>query len=189
MLEELIIEQCSPTLAGLKTGNLFSVSVGDETSMICEIRELNRCLKEKGLRIVYLRKTAGTALIYMYRPDYLKRDFNDQIARDLLEERGYRYSRPESCVKRLVARLKEGAGFPHEIGLFLGYPPSDVVCFMKSPCEGVQCCGCWKAYSNPESAQETFRKYKKCTDIYRVMNRRGKSLNQLAVAVNVMPAA
>ncbi len=32
MLEELIIEQCSPTLAGLKTGNLFSVSVGDEKS-------------------------------------------------------------------------------------------------------------------------------------------------------------
>ena len=77
--------------------------------------------------------------------------------------------------------LGRDEGFPHEIGLFLGYPPSDVECFMKDPYKGVKCCGCWKAYSEPEKAVKIFRKYKQCTEIYREMNKNGKTLAQLAV--------
>ena len=38
-----------------------------------------------------------------------------------------------------------------------------------------------KAYSEPEKARTVFRKYKKCTEVYREMYKKGKSLVQLAV--------
>ena len=181
MSEELIIEHCSPTLAGIKTGSLFSVRVTEDTDINEEVRELNRMLRKKGLRVVPLKKTSEYALIYLYRPDYLKKDLNDPQALEILKERGYRIENPECCIVQLVKHLKADDAFPHEIGLFLGYPPSDVEGFMKHPCKGVKCCGFWKAYSEPEKAKKTFRRFKRCTETYLKMNKNGKSLAQLAV--------
>ena len=47
MSEELIIEHCSPTLAGIKTGSMFSVRVTEETDINREVRELNKTLRKK----------------------------------------------------------------------------------------------------------------------------------------------
>ncbi len=181
MSEKLIIEHCSPTLAGIKTGSMFSVKITEETDLLEEIRELNRTLREKGLRVILLKETDQYALIYIYRPDHLKKDLNDPWAFHILRDKGYEWKSPEKCLVQLIGRLRNGGMFPHEIGLFLGYPPSDVECFMKDPCEGVKCCGCWKAYSDPEKANDTFRKFKRCTELFREMNNNGKSLAQLAV--------
>jgi hypothetical protein len=52
---------------------------------------------------------------------------------------------------------------------------------MKDPCNGVKCCGCWKAYSDPEEAAARFVRYKKCTEMFSKMNKQGKTLAQLAV--------
>ena len=74
MPEQVLIEHCSPTLAGLKTANMFSVNLEQGQCIEDELRRLNRLLKEKGLCILMLRKTGGKALLYLYRPDYLDRD-------------------------------------------------------------------------------------------------------------------
>ncbi|MCR4892030.1 MAG: DUF3793 family protein [Lachnospiraceae bacterium] len=181
MSEELIIEHCSPTLAGIKTGSLFSLKITEQTDLMREVRELNDALRKRGLRVIPLRKTADHALIYIYRPAYLKRDLMDPQALQILRDRGYDCLSPECCIAQLAKHLKFDESFPHEIGLFLGYPPSDVEGFIKHPCEGVKCCGYWKAYSEPEKAQKTFSKFRKCTEKYREMIRKGKSLEQLTV--------
>ena len=36
------------------------------------------------------------------------------------------------CIVKLIGRLQENEGFPHEIGLFLGYPPEDVLGFIEN---------------------------------------------------------
>ena len=181
MPEELIIEHCSPTLAGIKTGSMFSVRVTEDTDINKEVRELNKVLRGKGLRVIPLKETSMYALIYIYRPDHLKKDLSDPQALSILRRRGYELQNPECCVAQLVRHLKSDELFPHEIGLFLGYPPSDVEGFMKNPCKGVKCCGCWKAYSEPEKAKKAFIRFRKCTDAYHEMNKRGKTLAQLAV--------
>ena len=181
MPEEIIIEHCSPTLAGIKTGSMFSVKVTDDTDIKNDVRELNRILREKGLRVILLKETGTYALIYIYRPDYLKKDLNDPMALSILKRKGYEPKNPEYCIARLIGYLKNDSSFPHEIGLFLGYPPSDVECFMKNPCKGVKFCGCWKAYSEPDKAKMIFEKYKRCTESYIEMNKKGRSLAQLAV--------
>lgn len=48
---------------------------------------------------------------------------------------------------------------PHEIGLFLGYPLSDVQTFCDAPCSPCLAIGYWKVYSDVDTAQATFNAY------------------------------
>ena len=75
MGDQLVVSLCSPTLAGLKTGNLFNVDMDDRQKFIQEVREFNQRLCKKGLRMIPVKYTKDHALIYLYRPSFLKRDF------------------------------------------------------------------------------------------------------------------
>ena len=55
MSEEMIVRHCSPTLAGLKTGNLFSCSYQDRGEILGFLREWNTKLRCKGVRLIPLR--------------------------------------------------------------------------------------------------------------------------------------
>jgi len=182
MSEDMIVRHCSPTLAGLKTGNMFSCWFSDVTEMRDTLRRLNHLLGKKGLRILPLRFKKNQALVYVYRPSRLSRDLQHDIACRLLRERGYVIGSPERCVIELIKRLGESDEFPHEIGLFLGYPPEDVRGFIENGAEGCKCTGYWKVYGDARAAQELFAKYKKCTDVYCAQHAHGRSLWQLTVA-------
>ena len=99
-----------------------------------------------------------------------------------LIEQGYPYLTVEDAVDLLCARLSQGGAFPHEIGLFLGYPIDDVVAFIANKGRNCLCCGCWKCYSNACAAQKAFDKFRKCTNVYKRLFACGRSINQLAVA-------
>ena len=131
--------------------------------------------------IVVLRRTDRNVLLYVYRPDYLDRDLSCPLAKQILESRGYCCSSSGKCIVQLIRHMAEDGRFPHEVGLFLGYPPEDVRCFMEDTRRGVKCTGCWKAYGNEEEAKRTFRKYRKCTEVYRREFSKGRSLLQLTV--------
>ncbi len=184
MPDKYLVEQCSPTLAGIKTGSLFSVYNVEGVDPRQEIRKLNKILTPKGLRAVPVRYTEKYTLIYLYRPDYLDRDLRSPGALRILKDKGYKCGNADNCVVQLVNHLKQDEDFPHEIGLFLGYPPSDVKGFMENPMSGVKCIGCWKVYSNKKKAEKTFKKYKKCTEIYRREIDEGIPLAQLIVSTD-----
>ncbi len=182
MSEELLIRHCSPTLAGLKTGNLFSCDCDSKPDLIEQIRQLNKKLVPKGLRILPLRVQNGKALIYVYRPRELEKDFVDAQARSLLEANGYHPEKIDRCVAHLIHRLQSTTDFPHEVGLFLGYPPEDVYGFISHKACEHKCVGCWKVYGDEVAAQKTFDLYKKCTRIYCSQWEQGKSIERLTVA-------
>ena len=181
MPEQLLIDHCSPTLAGLKTANMFQVSLEAGESIQDELRELNRLLREKGIRVVMLRRTDKKALIYLYRPERLKRDLGSREAVRILADKGYVCDSCGHCLSQLIRHMSSDESFPHEVGLFLGYPPEDVKGFMEDARRGVKYAGCWKVYGNEEEAVKTFSRYKKCTDIYRRELSKGRSLLQLTV--------
>lgn len=147
-----------------------------------EIRRMNKRLRKKGLRVVPLRFTKQNALIYVYRPSKLKKDLADETAEFLLQHNGYACDGAEKCVACLSRRMKSNADFPHEIGLFLGYPPEDVKGFMEQGSQKCKCSGCWKVYGDAEHAKKLFAQYKKCTDVYARKYSDGRSIEQLAVA-------
>ncbi len=64
--------------------------------------------------------------------------------------------------KLLQKRIAEKPEFPHEIGIFLGYPLEDVDGFITHQGENCKLCGCWKVYGNVEQARRTFANYEKC---------------------------
>lgn len=74
MSEKILIEQCSPTLAGIKTGSLFNIGFKDKKEFLASIRELNKKLVKKGIRTVPVRFRNKSALVYLYRPDCLFED-------------------------------------------------------------------------------------------------------------------
>ena len=183
MSEQLIIEQCAPTLAGIKTANLFPCQYTDKQVLWHEIRKFNRSLSHKGVKMIPVKAENGFALIYLYRPSKLEKDFENQLASELLCQFGYAGGCSVKCIAVLARRLKDHSCFPHEIGLFLGYPPEDVKGFIENKAGNCKCVGCWKVYGDVCSAQKCFENYKKCTRLYKQQYLNGKSIERLTVAV------
>ena len=181
MSEELMVRQCAPTLAGIKTGSLFPCPCGSREELLCQVRSLNRRLSPKGLCLLPLRFTPGSALLYLYRPATLRRDLSDALARDILTQAGYDGASCGRCVATLIRRLRQGGDFPHEIGLFLSYPPEDVKGFVDNHACNYKCAGLWKVYGDERRAQRMFARFKRCTDTYCARWSSGATLEQLAV--------
>ena len=181
MSNETLIRSCAPTMARLKTGNMFTCAFDSREQMTAELRQLNQRLRQKGLRILPLRWRDGRALLYLYRPKLLERDLRDPLSRKLLSECGYAGGDASACLALLISRLREEREFPHEVGLFLGYPPADVDGFMhrKDECK---LCGLWKVYDDVEGAVRQFARCRHCTAVYLSCLSRGFSLDRLAVA-------
>lgn len=163
MSDEMVVRWCAPTLAALKTGSLFTCPFPTQEAMRSALRSLNQRLAAKGLRTIPLRWQAGRGLIYLYRPELLARDLRRNEALRLLRENGYAGADPARCLAQLMQRLRQTADFPHEIGLFLGYPPADVDGFMHRR-DACKLTGLWKVYADVPQARRTFALYRRCTD-------------------------
>ncbi len=181
MPEQLILRYCSPTLAGIKTGNLFSYRYDSKDELLKSIRSWNKRLAVKGLRVALLKTGKEKALIYIYRPAKLEADLNVPMAKEILKKCGYPIGKTGSCMKELVKRLQKCPDFPHEIGLFLGYPPEDVNGFMIDSRKHCKSVGCWKVYGDVEKAEKIFQQYRKCTDIFCKYWESGITIDQMAV--------
>lgn len=182
MSEEMIINHCSPTLAGIKTGALFNCAYPSERELRSSVRAWNKTLSPKGLRVLPLRYNGRTALIYIYRPAMLSDDLKNEAARRLLAKCGYVSETPEGCIVQLLRRFAECEEFPHEIGLFLGYPPEDVCGFIANKACGYKCVGYWKVYGDEEKAKKAFARFEKCTRCYCQQHAKGTGIERLAVA-------
>ena len=123
------------------------------------------------------------ALIYVYRIRRLVRDLADPEIRQFLADCGYRDFSVEGALAHLARRIMEKGGeFPHEIGLFLGYPLGDVKGFIKHRGQNCKCTGCWKVYCDEREARRQFCRFEKCRSIYCRLYREGRALSRLTVA-------
>lgn len=145
------------------------------------LRRWNEVLTRKGLRVLPLRYRNGRALIYVYRPNRLSCDLENQSACRLLHQCGYGQQTPERCLAQLARRIRGSNVIPHEVGVFLGYPPEDVKGFIENQAGGCKCVGCWKVYGDEASARKIFAMYKKCTEIYCAQYEKGQTVDRLAV--------
>ena len=181
MSDDYLVRHAAPTRAGIKTASLFTCPYQSKDQLMKSVRQWNKRLVPKGLRVLPLRFSDKKALIYLYRPQMLSTDLSDSTAIRILEECGYQDRRREKCIIRLIQKLRQQEDFPHEIGLFLGYPPKDVIGFIECGPDCCKCCGCWKVYSDEESAKKKFAQYKKCTRVYWEQWSKGKDIERLTV--------
>ena len=182
MSEELLIKQGAPTLAGLKTGNLFTCPYDTKEDFLAKVRIFNRILSPKGVRVIPLRYLNRRALVYIYRPKMLCRDLSANDNRDFLQSLGYSFVNAQECIAQLVERLNRQAEFPHEIGLFLGYPNEDVQGFIRDR-KCCKCVGCWKVYGDEQRAKSLFVEYEQCIQKYGELWASGLTVSELTRAV------
>ena len=180
MLERAIIDHASPTLARLKLGNLFNYSVSADFD--AEFADLQAILCGKGVALSVLRETRDKALVYIYRANELAKALRNDGVRRLLKSCGYARFDVEGALDTLKSRLNDADAFPHEIGVFLGYPLEDVLGFIKNGGRNCLACGCWKVYANECAALAAFRRYEKCKSVYQRLFASGCPLSRLTVA-------
>ena len=180
-LEYALVKHCAPTLAGLKAGSLFSFLEPVTAGLQLEIDTLNMLLQSKGLTLRLMKDLGSRALCYLYRSSQLARILADPENAAFLRSVGYSRVDLPDALSTLQNRLHTCSQFPHEIGLFLGYPLEDVVGFIRNQGRGCLCCGCWKAYANACDAQKRFDQFGRCTMVYCRLYQAGRPLNLLTV--------
>lgn len=183
MFEEYLITHCSPTLASLKPASLFLYYFMSKDELYESVAVWDAQFQKKGIRITILRENTDTALIYVYRPKAMIRELSKPEINAFLLNIGYPSGTIHQLLAELRIRLQASMEFPHEIGVFLGYPLQDVLGFIKnhgSNCKGM---GDWKVYGDLGEAQKTFAKFKKCREIYANLWHQGRTIWQLTVAV------
>ncbi len=181
-LSNQIVRHCAPTLAGIKCGNMFSISCEKIEETLNEIQGLNQCLLNKGIKIIPLRFSKKRCLIYVFRHSALNVNLADEKACKILKDLGYESCNPEKCLEILLKRFDVSKQFPHEIGLFLGYPPEDVFGFIKNKGKHAKISGLWQVYGDEKLALNKFNRFKKCTKIFCEKARKGVSIDKLAIA-------
>lgn len=182
MLEAMLARHAAPTLAGLKTANLFAVRYASYHALAEQAAALHQRLCKKGVCVWLLGVSCGRALVYVCRPHRLQRDLSAQGSRSILRACGYRSASVQGCLLQLRRRLAQSGQFPHEIGLFLGYPLTDVLGFIQDGGKNSKCTGYWQVYGDEQDAQRRFKSYRKCSEVYIRLWNLGRSVQQLTVA-------
>ena len=180
--EKTLLSKCAPTLASLKTGNLFSVSDASIEDIEVNVSIWNKSFESKGVKLHILKHTSNTSLIYVYRESALKKDLAKPDIFKYLKNYGYDLDNINQTLKRLQMRLNSSEDFPHEIGLFLSYPLEDVTGFVCNKGQNCTHCGYWKVYGDKEKCMRKFMMYDKCRDVYLKLWIGGRSILQLTVA-------
>lgn len=183
--ESVLVEQCAPTLVGLKPASLFRYQPGPSDEGRVPLARWKRVLAARGIRVRVLKACprTGAWMIYLYREAWITRILCQPEIQDFLRRQGYRPE--EGCqamLTRLSRRLCLEEDYPHEIGVFLGYPLEDVEGFIRHRGRDFTCCGYWKVYGDAAAAQRRFDCYRRCTRICLERLRRGTALTKLIAA-------
>ena len=180
--ERFLVEQCAPVLAGIKPGSMFPYRPGEGETLPELLRHWNALLASKGVRITSIKRCRriGGYLIYVYRPWQIEAILSKPEVAAFLDICGYTPGVSlRQALRLLTRRLCQGPDFPHEVGVFLGYPLQDIQGFIEHDGKNSLCSGCWKVYHEPQKAQKIFRDYQVCTEVYRSLHRQGRSVEQL----------
>lgn len=152
----------APTLLGIKCASLISLLV-NEFEINYHISLFNSKAAVKGLKTRILCECNSRLLILVYNERLLCKRLEEKDISDLLTKCGYPQNASlNDYLEYLSERIKNCNEFPHEIGIFLGYPFEDVMGFIKNKGENFKLCGYWKVYGSEEKAKKMFSNYSKC---------------------------
>ena len=152
-VERYFLFSAAPVLTGAKSATLILFRhCCKEVWRECK----EQICKETGLDAIKLYENKETFAILIYDKEMLENKVRSLEAKKILHRYGYEAD-GELC--ELFGFLKTrfyNCNFPHEIGVFLGYPPEDVGAFIEKSGKDYLCCRYWKVYHNEQEARETF---------------------------------
>lgn len=156
-IEMNLISQCAPLLAGLKTSNLFMIANEQVVKSIA-------LLKQSGISYYFLMKGARKSTFLLYRNDLMSEYLQDSKVQEYLMAAGYQDMRLISMLSVLQKRYQayrrgQSQVFPHELGIFLGYPLEDILGFIEDGGKNPLYTGYWKVYDHLSVKIRMFQAY------------------------------
>ncbi len=160
--------ECSEVLAGVKPANLISMvnrarPCGRNLYQIWQSRHKEATSRLMKIDFVELQTKEKSLLLLCYNRAHLEKHLAHAGIRTLLHKAGYdKAASLDQLLAELKQRVANGATFPHEIGLFIGYPAKDVAAFMGLIKLPLTCQGPWKIYGNPFESLNLVEQYRCC---------------------------
>lgn len=155
-IETQLALQCAPLIAGLKTSNLLIIPKEN-------VPKVKRILKCTILSYFILYVGEEKTILLVYDASSLGAYLGRKKVKNLLLQWGYEESSMREWLYLLQERYKryveERANFPHEMGLFLGYPVEDVVGFIENSGKNSLYSGYWKVYGDVSEKMMLFQKF------------------------------
>lgn len=155
-LAVLLAIHCAPIIKGSKAANLMTVTEK-------EFGVIRFLLQGTNISCCFLNADADRGILYLYREKELKKYLETEEIRRFLKNFGYQEEDIGAMLKRLSGRIRRYHGreiqFPHEIGIFLGYPLMDVKGFIENEGKNFIYMGYWKVYHNVQEAIRLFKRY------------------------------
>ena len=169
--------QCAPFLKGVKISSVITM----EEEMCKEFSEIFR---DTGIEYRILFRKEARCLVFFFRRETLWTHLSQPEVQQHLQRYGYPLRSLDETVARLarraVDRQRQENGFPHEIGVFLGYPKEDVEGFIRNQGHAYLFAGYWKVYSNPARARKVFQLYDRIKEYAVWEFLEGKSIKEIA---------
>lgn len=165
-LASFLVLEVAEVLQGAKPANLVNIAnkrrpCGRNLYLLW--KEHGAALIAKsGLEVRALADRGNSLLLLFYRPEAFRALLAQKSVSVILGKAGYRETAdPERVLCELEKRVA-GEGFPHEIGVFLGYPLKDVVGFMGWARLSFSCQGPWKIFGDPSQSLRLAETHRKC---------------------------
>lgn len=178
-LEEIIASQCAPVLTDVKPSNLL-ILTGEEEAAYVQSTEIpgisRRCLyqgEQKSTWILYRRDRLEAELVWPQTAGFLKAYGYEKAEEDLEQKL-------EKLAERYTSYREGKQEFPHEMGVFLGYPLGDVKGFIEHQGRNYLCSGYWKVYQNERKAKKTFQLYRSVKEAVLQMLMAGSNLYEIS---------
>ncbi len=156
-IQSQLVLQCAPLIVGLKVSNLFVTEPK-------YLRALRIILKRSDLSFYVLTSTENKVTCFIFREKTLEAFLNKKENQCLLKSMGYNenlsLTQKMYEFRRRYRSYQEGlASFPHEMGVFLGYPAEDVIGFIEKKGQRYLYSGYWKVYEDVDTKKEIFEMY------------------------------
>ena len=171
---EVLVRMAGAVIAGVKPAAIFTLPMRayaagkwrqlSRGALDEALRAYAEALPAYGVELSVPYRTDRRVYLLVWRPEDLGCMLADPTRLSILREQGYCGADRRELLVELRRRLVDyylavDAGkrieFPHEIGVFLGYPAQDVRGFMAG--EKATCRGAWHAYGDEQTARRRFR--------------------------------
>lgn len=172
-----MIVQSAPVLKNVKMSCMFTVPSGC-SGVVCSF------LYKTDVRLHCLCRGSNREFVLLYREKWLAEWLLQEEVSDFLSQYGYKPGSLKQQLQHLGERIayyyNQSQDFPHEMGVFFGYPLEDVRGFIRHQGKNSSCIGYWKVYSDVERAKRMFRAYDEAKNCALEEFFSGKNIREIA---------
>ena len=160
--------ECSEVIAGAKPANLVSLvnrtrPCGRNLYLLWQNHGQQLAERLPQLEFKALQTKERAVLLLCFDRRHLSQHLGHAGIRALLARADYAAdASTDQLLQVLAGRVATSSGFPHEIGLFIGYPAKDVAAFMGLVNLPFTCQGPWKIFGNPARSLDLADQFRSC---------------------------